>query len=230
VPSTPEDPARGVVDGVRTLCSKAGMGSESLPYLLVGAEDATGEMVFGEERVDVATLTPGGALRRGIALLPADRPRRGGVGAATGMENLTLPTLRNYMARGLFRHRDERTSATNLFEHFDVRPRAPGASFSTFSGGNQQKVLLAKWLETKPALFVLHEPTQGVDIGARQQIFAEIELAREQGMAVLIVSVEYEDLAHLCDRVIVMREGRQVAELHEGELTADRIVERCYAA
>jgi ribose transport system ATP-binding protein len=218
---------RGEILGVTGLI---GMGSESLPYLLVGAEDAAGEMEFGEERVDVATLTPGEALRRGIALLPADRPRRGGVGEATGMENLTLPTLGKYMLGGRLRHRNERTSAVNLFEHFDVRPRAPGASFSTFSGGNQQKVVLAKWLETQPALFILHEPTQGVDIGARQQIFAEIELAREQGMAVLIVSVEYEDLAHLCDRVIVMREGRQVAELHEGELTADRIVERCYAA
>lgn len=77
---------------------------------------------------------------------------------------------------------------------------------------------------------VLHEPTQGVDIGARQQIFAEVERASERGMAVVIASIEYEDLAHLCDRVIVVREGRQVAELPREDLSADRILERSYVA
>jgi ribose transport system ATP-binding protein len=216
---------RGEILGVTGL---VGMGFEELPYLLVGAEPASGSIEVVGRRIELSDLTPDVALRQGLALLPADRGLRGGVGEASGLENLTLPTLKRYKRGGMLRHREERARAVELFGDFDVRPPDPAASFSTFSGGNQQKILVAKWFETGPEVMVLHEPTQGVDIGARQQIFAEFERASERGMAVVVASVEYEDLAHLCDRVIVVREGRQVAELHQDGLSADRIIEQSY--
>jgi ribose transport system ATP-binding protein len=217
---------RGEILGVTGL---AGMGSEELPYLLVGAGNAAGgELEAGGDRLDLTRLRPGVAFRHGVALLPADRSRQGGVGEATVLENLTLSTLGRFFRNGRLHHRSERRHGAELLERFDVRPPAGGARFATLSGGNQQKVVLAKWFETGPAVFILHEPTQGVDIGARQQIFAELEQASAAGTAFIISSVEYEDLAHLCDRVLVVREGRVVAQLGRGELSASRIVEQCY--
>jgi ribose transport system ATP-binding protein len=219
------DLREGEVLGVTGLI---GMGFEEVPYLLVGAAPGTGELEIGGERLSVESVTPGAALRHGVALLPADRPQLGGVAAATVLENLTLPTLSSHTRAGRLRHRQERRHGADLLERFDVRPREPSAGFGTLSGGNQQKVLLAKWFETGPDVFILHEPTQGVDIGARQQIFSEVERAAASGTALLIASVEYEDLAHLCHRVVVLRDGRVVAELSGSQLTADRIMEQCY--
>ena len=96
------------------------------------------------------------------------------------------------------------------------------------SGGNQQKALLAKWLQREPPVLLLHEPTQGVDVGAKQDVFERLRQAAEAGAAVLYCSAEYEDLAHLCDRVVVFQAGRIAAVLSGADLTEDRIVERCY--
>jgi ribose transport system ATP-binding protein len=112
---------------------------------------------------------------------------------------------------------------------FTVRPPRPDAAFATFSGGNQQKALLAKWLRSEPRVLLLHEPVQGVDVGAKRQIFEHIRNAASNGVAVLIVSEEHEDLAHLCDRVLIFRDGRVAAELAHGQISAGRIVERCFS-
>lgn len=216
---------RGEVLGVTGLI---GMGFEELPYLLVGAGLPAGEIEVSGRRLDLSGLTPRAALRHGIAVLPADRARRGGVAEATVLENVTLPTLARFFRGGRLHHRDERRHGRRLLGGFDVRPLDPLAGFATLSGGNQQKALLAKWFDTAPEVLIMHEPTQGVDIGARQQIFAQVERASEDGKALLIASVEYEDLAHLCHRVIVVREGHPVAELHGEDLSAARIVEQCY--
>ncbi|HVV89488.1 MAG TPA: sugar ABC transporter ATP-binding protein [Solirubrobacterales bacterium] len=206
-----------------------GMGSEDLPYVLVGVEGtADGELEINGRRLSAGRLSPRRALEEGIALLPADRARDGGVPGATVLENLTLPTVGRFVHKGWLHHREERKLGQELLDRFNVQPPLPQAAFGTLSGGNQQKTLLAKWFEAEPEVIILHEPTQGVDVGARQQIFAEIEQARERGTAFLVVSVEYEELANLCDRVIVVREGRACAELNGSSLTVDRIVERCY--
>jgi ribose transport system ATP-binding protein len=108
-----------------------------------------------------------------------------------------------------------------------VRPPDPTRPMGTLSGGNQQKAVLGKWLATNPRVLVLHEPTQGVDIGARKQIFALIREATDTGCSVILASLEYEDLAHLCDRVLVFQGGRVTSEIPRGELSEERIVERC---
>ena len=104
----------------------------------------------------------------------------------------------------------------------------PDKVFAELSGGNQQKALVAKWFEANPRVLLLHEPTQGVDVGSRKQIFSRIREFSEAGGAILVASVEYEDLAHLCDRVIVFRNGRAVSELRKPNLSEHQIVEQCF--
>jgi ribose transport system ATP-binding protein len=161
-------------------------------------------------------------------MLPADRQHAGGVGEATVRENLTLLTVCQYFLGGWLRLRREANEAEATLSSFDVRPPDPNRKLGTLSGGNQQKALLAKWFAIVPRVFMLHEPTHGVDIGAKKQIFARIRDAADNGAAVLIASAEYEDLAHICDRVLVFRDGRICDELSGSALQLERIIERCF--
>jgi ribose transport system ATP-binding protein len=218
---------RGEILGVTGLL---GMGWDRLPYLLFGADKATsGTLKINGGEVDLAGgLTPGKAIDLGMAFLPANRLGDGSLQSATVIENVTLATLGSYFRTGLLRHGPERRRTNELLREFDVRPPDPDRVISTLSGGNQQKVLVAKWFETKPEALILHEPTQGVDVGARAAIFKRIRDAAAGGAAVLLASSEYEDLPHLCDRVIVFRGGRAVSELHGASLTHERVVEQSF--
>ncbi|MGI8827679.1 MAG: sugar ABC transporter ATP-binding protein [Chloroflexota bacterium] len=220
------DVQRGEIVGLTGL---VGMGYERVPYLMFGAERAeTGMVAVGECGYTASTLSPRRAIRAGMALLPANRLRDSGLPDATAGENITLPTLSSYFTHGVLRHHRERASVKALMGDFDVRPAEPGRNFSTFSGGNQQKSLIAKWFATRPQVLLLHEPTQGVDVGAKRQIFQQIRAISDAGTAVIIASSEYEDLAHLCDRVMIFRYGRAVSTLQGASLTHERIVEQCF--
>jgi ribose transport system ATP-binding protein len=166
----------------------------------------------------------------GVALLPADRAGRSGVLGITVTENLTLPVLGGFARKGVLRHRAESAVATRLLHEYDVRPPVGSARLGSLSGGNQQKVLLAKWLHSEPDVLLLHEPTQGVDIASRSQIFRIIQEAAAAGVGILIASSEYEDLAHLCDRVMVLNRGRMSTELSGDHLTEHDIVRACLVA
>jgi ribose transport system ATP-binding protein len=212
---------RGEVLGLTGL---AGMGHEQVPYLLFGGEPATaGRIAVGGHELTASAITPRKAMAHGIALLPARRMGDGGAADATARENLTLATLPSYTSGPTLVHRRERRSALDLMRRFDVRPLEPERRFATFSGGNQQKLLLAKWFSAEPALMLLHEPTQGVDVGAKRQIFELIEKAAAGGTTILISSGEHDLLANLCDRVLVFRDGAVTAELHGASLTEDSI-------
>jgi ribose transport system ATP-binding protein len=203
-----------------------GMGFEQVPYLLFGAQHAhSGTIAVNGAVQELPSLTPPKAIASGLALVPANRQRYGGVASATVTENVTLPTIGGFFRRGFLNHRREHEAAASILDDYDVRPREPRRPFGTLSGGNQQKVLLAKWFGTQPTVLLLHEPTQGVDVGARIQIFQRIHRAAQDGKAVLIASSEYADLANLCHRVHVFRDRRIVAELYGSNLTEDRIVE-----
>ncbi|HKU98883.1 MAG TPA: ATP-binding cassette domain-containing protein, partial [Vineibacter sp.] len=112
----------------------------------------------------------------------------------------------------------------------DVRPRDPSRMMAHLSGGNQQKVVLAKWFQIDPKLILLDEPTQGVDIGAREQIFRIIRRMSENGTAVLCASSDHEQLAAICDRVIVLSRGRIVASLEGDAISKPAIAELCYVS
>ena len=213
----------GEIVGVTGL---VGMGFDEVPYVLFGASEfARGTIGVGGRELDLDRLDPRESVAMGLALLPANRARDGAVPTASAAENMTLVSLSRFYQKGRLRHRRERAEALALMEEFDVRPRLPQQRFENFSGGNQQKALLAKWLVREPQVLLMHEPTQGVDIGARRDIFAKIRRAADEGAATLIASAEYEDLANLCDRVLVIRRGKVVSELARHDLTHQRLLD-----
>jgi ribose transport system ATP-binding protein len=206
-----------------------GMGYELLPPLLFGAEKAHGGAlrIAGAE-VDLTKHSPRKAMQAGLAFIPANRLRDGAVATASVGENITLATLGTHFSGGRLRASAERRVASEQMVEFDVQPRDIIRPLGEFSGGNQQKALLAKWFIRKPRVLLLQEPTQGVDIGARRQIFAKIADLARNGTGIIIASAEYEDLAHMCDRVLVFRHGAIRSELHGETLTPEHLVERCF--
>jgi len=217
---------RGEVLGLTGLI---GMGQEEVPYLLFGASPGTGRVVVGGRALPLDDLTPRVAMQSGMALLPADRQRDSGVGRLSVSENVTLPIVERFHLHGLLRPQREHAHVVQLLDAYDVVPRRPGRELGTLSGGNQQKALLAKWIQQQPRIVLLHEPTQGIDVGAREQVSREIAAIAARGTSVILCSSEYDDLARMCERVLVFRDGRVVRELHGEALSEERIVEQCYA-
>jgi ribose transport system ATP-binding protein len=217
---------RGEVLGLTGLM---GMGHEEVPYLLFGANPATGDLELEGERMPVGEMSPRRAIAAGVALLPGDRQRASGAGSLSVTENVTLPTLERFFTGGLLRPKRERARVLEVLRLYDVRPVAPARKLETLSGGNQQKALVAKWLERTPTIFLMHEPVQGVDVSAREEIARVIGDIADRGGSVLLSSCEYEDLARICDRVLIFRHGRITSELAGDALTKERIIERCYA-
>ncbi len=217
-------------DEVLGVTGLLGSGFEEIPALLFGAIAAgKGELRVGDVALDLATLTPGRATAAGVAFVPEERDSAGAVGSLTVAENLTLQVLPRYStAKTLNRRRLLRETCV-LLEDYDVRPRDPRAKLSTLSGGNQQKVVLAKWLATRPSLLLLHEPTHGVDVGSRQDILQRIRAVARDGVGVVCASSDPEQLSELCDRVLIFARGRVVAELAGDDLHKDAIIESCYS-
>jgi len=206
-----------------------GMGHDEIPYLLFGAQIAAGGAVAVEDR-PLGELTPREAIEAGMAFLPADRRHQSGIPKATLLENVSMTNGARFVRNGWLRHRAERTAVTSVLDRFDVRPADPDRLLATLSGGNQQKALLGKWLQTNPSVLLLHEPTQGVDIGSRKQILQIIAQVAAAGAAVLVASAEYEELANLCHRVLIFRHGQIARELSGDGLSEARIAEQCYLA
>jgi ribose transport system ATP-binding protein len=219
------DVAHGELVGLTGLI---GSGFEELPYIIFGATPgASGQMVLDGASHDLAGMSPAVAIRAGMALVPADRQSDASVPSLATADNISLQWLGRYFRGGRLRRRQVVHRAAELTEEFDVRPRDPRRQYWTLSGGNQQKAVLAKWLSTGPRVLLLHEPTQGVDIGSRQQIFRFITRAAADGMAVVCASSDYAQLAAICDRVLVLRRGNLVSELRR-PLTKELIAEECY--
>jgi ribose transport system ATP-binding protein len=221
------DIRKGEIVGVAGL---VGAGFEEIPYIVFGAAaSAGGQVQIGDQIHDLSRMTPGRAMAAGMGLIPADRAADGSVGTLSVADNVTMATLGSYQGRLKLDRRALSRSARELGERFDVRPNDPSMAYSALSGGNQQKVLLAKWFERRPSLLLLHEPTQGVDVGARYQIYAIVREAAVGGAAVLCASSDYEQLAMLCDRVLVFARGRLVGELAGEHVTKDHITAECLA-
>lgn len=218
---------RGEVLGLTGLL---GSGFEEVNAALFGASAARqGQLTIGGTELDLAEMSPSLATSQGIAYVPEDRWADGGVGSLTVAENLMLQVLPRYErgSRMLRRSRLAR-DARALLEDFDVRPRNAHAKLAELSGGNAQKVVLAKWLASGPRLLLLDEPTHGVDVGSRAQILQRVRSEAAKGMTVLCASSDPEQLTDVCDRVLVLARGRVVAELTGEAVNKDTIVGHCY--
>jgi ribose transport system ATP-binding protein len=219
------DIRRGEILGLTGL---AGSGFEDIPYFLFGANPSrAGSLSARGITFDLTQMTPDRAVRNGFAMLPADRQRDGSVSELPVGDNLMLQVLPAFRGRVGLRRRPMNRRAHELLHEFDVRPADPSATYEELSGGNQQKAMLAKWLQTKPKVIFLHEPTQGVDVGARAQIFSMLGEAAQSGACVLCASSDYEQLAAVCDRVLVVANGHIAREI-SGEVTKERIAEQVY--
>lgn len=221
------DVAPGEIVGIAGLL---GSGAENVPYLLFGAHRAeAGQITIGGRHIDISRHQPASAVDAGFSFIPADRNRDGIAREIEVDRNMMLLVLGRFRKGGRLRSRLLRSTAGERAEHFDVRPRRTDRPAGTLSGGNAQKVVLAKWLETNPRVLLLHEPTQGVDIAARAQIYRTILAAADAGMSVVWVSSDFEELATTCDRVVVMNNGRQTSTLVGDDLTPETITSRVFA-
>ena len=202
-----------------------GSGAEELPYLLFGARQASGGTLrLGGKALDIGGLSPQRTVRERIALVPADRQVFGLSEHLTMWENIVMLVEDEHYRGGVFRRGELVALAREAIDRFLIRPPLPHAVTATFSGGNQQKALLAKWLIARPRLLLLHEPTQGVDVGARRDIYRFVKSAAALDQtAVLWVTTDFGELAEVCDRVIVLSEGRPVTTLTGEELSDDAI-------
>jgi len=216
--------APGEIVGVTGLRSS---GWEDVPYLLFGVKPGSGAIESPRGSMDIAGLTPRQALDMGLGLVPADRASQGCIGELSVAENLSMLALERHVTKGFLRTARVHADAQRMLARYDVRPADTQLPLSQLSGGNQQKVLLAKWVEQSPQLLLLHEPTQGVDVGARQQIFEILLRLAASGTRILVASSDNEELARLCSRVVVIAEGRPVATLEGESVTEWGITEAC---
>jgi ribose transport system ATP-binding protein len=175
-------------------------------------------------------MTPRSAIDRGFALLPGDRQGASGVDSLPIVDNMFLPDVSRFFRGGLMQNRTMVREAHALGAAFEVRPNDPGLKLSALSGGNAQKVLIARWMNRSPTLLLLDEPTQGVDVGTREQIFVALRKAAADGMSVICASSDAEQLAEICDRVLVFAKGRICNQITGADLTKDGIAEACYAS
>jgi len=210
------------------LTGLAGSGYDELIYACFGASaKSAGRLRIGDTELDLARLTPRGAMDHGICLVPADRLRQGVAATMTIEENLSLPLLGRYFSGGALRLGRMRRAGDGLIGEYSIKCRDREAEVSSLSGGNQQKVVIAKWLQTRPRLILLHEPTQGVDVRARHDIWTSIRALAAAGSVVLVASSDYEELATLCTQVAIVADGRITRSMSGDDLSIDAISTAC---
>lgn len=198
-----------------------GSGREEIAVALFGGINRHGEVTVGDTRLE--PHRPDKSVRAGLGLVPAERHANAAFLDATLRENVSIVSPGDFLVRGLLNRRREVADVTSWLQKLKVRPPEPERQLATLSGGNQQKVMLARWMRQKPAVLMLDEPTQGVDVGAKADIHALVEEAAAEGAAVLVVSTDHSELTRLAERVIVLRGGRIADELRRPHIDPDRI-------
>jgi ribose transport system ATP-binding protein len=204
-----------------------GSGRSELARILFGAQEPVSGTISVQGK-ECRFRTPRDAVARKIALIPENRRRDGGVLDMSVGENLTMPSIGRFWHGVRLSKAAERQWISQQIRDYDVRPASSGRLFRVLSGGNQQKVVIAKWLETNPDIVIFDEPVQGVDIGARAEIFDLISSAAERGAAVLLISSEIEQMIALSHRILTLRRGRIVADESTTGLTAGKVTQSMY--
>jgi ribose transport system ATP-binding protein len=193
------------------------------------------ETLYGARRPSAGTVRVAGrelrrgsvpaAVKAGVGLAPEERKSQGLLLDQAIFSNITVSTLGRFSRFGLLDSRAERKRSAEVSESLDVRPAGVDRLVRLLSGGNQQKVVLARWLLRECRVLLLDEPTRGVDVGARAEIYALVRSLADSGVAVVVVSSEVEEVLGLADRVLVVREGRVVHEGPAGEIDESRVLD-----
>jgi len=201
-----------------------GSGRSALLNVLFGSfpRSYSGEIRLNGTAINIAR--PSDAIDRGIALVTEDRKRLGLSLSASIADNMTLVALRRFASANVLKKQQEMSSVERMMSDLRVKASSPETTVETLSGGNQQKVVLGRWLMNDPKILLLDEPTRGIDVGAKQEIYTRINQLAEQGLAIIMVSSELEELRGVCDRIIVMHEGRITGRFARHEATAEAIM------
>lgn len=206
-----------------------GSGRETVLPAVFGAMPRSGLVAVGS--CEVKPRRPADAVRAGMAYIPADRKQQGGVMALSVRENIALTDVARHWRFPRIRRAAERREMADWFSRFAIRPlEALDLPLATLSGGNQQKAIYAKWLRRRPAVLLLEEPTQGVDVGAKAELHRQVIDAAAGGAGVLVASSDLDELAALCHRVLVFRGGRVVRELGGHQISAARLAREAVTA
>jgi len=229
---------RGVTDGklvkpasftaaggeILALSGLVGSGRTELARLIFGADRKTGGEILVDGR-PVRIESPGDAISAGIGYVPEDRKSLGLFLEMTGHENITMNIIGKTANAGVLAGKRNDQITRSAIERLRIRIAGPRAKALSLSGGNQQKLLLARWLEIQPKAIVLDEPTRGVDVGAKSEIYKLIGEIAAQGVAVVFISSELPEVVGIAQRALVMRNGRIVAELKDkADITQERIM------
>ena len=217
---------RGEIVGLAGLI---GAGRTEVARLIMGAEKKTAGRLFLEGR-EVRIRHPSDAVALGIGYVTEDRKRRGLVLPMSVRENVTLAVHRLVSGPlGLFRPDRERDLADRFIRELRMKVSGPEQVVRSLSGGNQQKVLLAKWMAIRPRVLILDEPTRGIDVGAKAEVHRIIAGLADEGLAILLISSELPEILHLSDRILVMHEGRLTADLPRAEASEEAILRAAVA-
>jgi putative multiple sugar transport system ATP-binding protein len=182
----------------------------------------SGEVKIGGKLVDTSTVA--GAIAAGLAYVTEDRKELGLILEEPIVRNITLANLMGVSKRGVLSHRREQQVAEQYRRAMNIRTPGVMQKVVNLSGGNQQKVVLSKWLFADPQVLILDEPTRGIDVGAKFEIYGIMNELAAQGRGVVMISSEMPELLGMCDRIYVMNEGRIVGELTKAEASQERIM------
>ena len=207
------------------LAGIVGSGTSEVARMISGAEPRLGGEIEVEGTSAPKHWTPKKAIAAGVSFVPQDRHAEGGVLTLNMNENIVLPRFGKQWGR----RKEEVAEVEGMIDRLDVHPRDLGKPFAEFSGGNQQKALLGKWLLLEPKVLVLDDPTYGVDPNARETLLHELAGLADQGAGVVVISTEPEQLARICDRVLVMRSGEISAELLGEKINETEISLACFS-
>ena len=210
-----------------------GLQGSGISQLFGGIFGAYGGNVAGERTLNgrqIAPANPRQATRQGLALLTNDRKRSGLVMSQTVISNTTLASLEQHCRLGWLIKTSEYNAATRTRDAMSLHAASLDLEVSLLSGGNQQKVAIGKWLETQPDLLMLDEPTRGIDVGAKQQIYDLIEQWKSEGLSILLSTSEIPELMLLSDRIYVMHSGSVSAEFNRDTASPEKIMEAAMGA
>jgi ribose transport system ATP-binding protein len=197
--------------------------SELLRAIFGDLRPDSGEIVINGEAKRIKN--PGRGMASGIAYVPENRASDAAFPDLSVAANISMGSVGNYWLRGHMAYRKMRRDAKRYMGEFMVKAESGDAPLATLSGGNQQKVILARWLRREPILLLLDEPTHGVDVGARAEIYSLIRKAVAEGAAAIVVASDFEELSHVSDRVVILRDGLVTEELTSPELSPERLMQ-----
>lgn len=211
---------RGEILGIYGL---VGAGRSECMQALFGITRPSGGKLYINDKL-VTPKSPADAIAHGLVYVPEDRGKQGAITALSIVDNVALPSLSVTSHKGFVRMAREYALARDYTQRLELKAAALDQHVGELSGGNQQKVVIAKWLATQPKVIILDEPTKGIDIGSKAAVHTFMRELASQGLAVIMVSSEIPEIIGMSDRVIVMREGRQVVQMDQSQLSPEELV------